>query len=211
MKTALTREINGKTIIIGFSDPVIDPVETIKAIDKLYKKEKSKIKRKELIKENAIYFTPKKGEYIISDNDYKKLIETKVNDYQKISIKILNNNKIEIETISDYSKHIIWNKIKDRWNKINVAINNNLPIGSIIDINLTDEQKKEIIEQAETDRISILSQNEKDIEKQKEIITLSYRAAGMRSALEIQEDPESLQKAQNWYKEEVLKVENKYI
>ncbi len=209
MKTVLTKKINNYNIVIGYSNPVIDPIETFKSIDKLSKKEKSKVKRKILIKENAIYFTPKKGEYIISDNDCNNLIETEIEKYHKLSIKIV-NNKVEIKTISDYSKYVIWKKTDNRWNQINVAINNNLPVGSIIDINLTEEQKNEIIEQTEIDRISVLSQSEKDIEKQKKIILLSYEAVNMRSVLEIQDDPEPLQKSKAWYNEQVAIIETKY-
>ncbi|HUX59721.1 MAG TPA: hypothetical protein VMV32_00300, partial [Ignavibacteriaceae bacterium] len=174
MKTALTKEINGKTIIIGFSDPVIDPVETEKKILVLKvldesdetRKLKAKIKeigdrqrmgvqamkeharlkfagqfpqsevkrkegqshfskvevlmaenkpliesfknkKKELVKENAIYFQPKPGEVFIEDEQHETLTQIEIGEFAKLCI--------DGTVIPDYSEQTIYQKIKDRW------------------------------------------------------------------------------------------------
>lgn len=269
MKTALTREINGKTIIIGFSDPVIDPVETEKKILALKildesdesRKLKAKIKeigerqrmgiqsmkeharlkfagqfpqseakRKEgqdhydkvkvlmaenkplienfknkknqLVKEQAVYFTPKNGEVFIEQEQYEKFMKKEIGEFGKLTL--------AGKVIPDYSGHFIYQKIDSRWNILQLNLGDKFPEGAILERDLTEEQKIEIDIQAESDRIAELSGPEKEAEKQAAINNIANQAASMRSALEIQGDPKALEKSQDWYNEQLAIIEDKY-
>ena len=79
-----------------------------------------------------------------------------------------------------------------------------------LDKDLTEEQRLEINEDIEKERISNLSAGEKTTEKAKTIDSLASQAAHMRSKLEIQNDPDALTKAQAWYDAEVAIVNQKY-
>ena len=269
MKTAITREINGKTIIIGFSDPVIDPVETEKMIlalgildesdetRKLKAKikeigdrqrmgvqamkeharlkfvgqaaqseikrkegqdhfnkvnvlmaenkpliESFKIKKKELVKENAVYFQPKPGEVFIEDEQHETLTQIEIGEFAKLCI--------DGTVIPDYSEQTIHQKISDRWVIINLDFGESFPVGAILSRDLTDEQKIEIATQTESDRITELSDIDKETEKNAAIENAAILAARMRSVLEIQSDPDALTKSQDWYNEQLIIIEEKY-
>lgn len=269
MKTALTREINGKTIIIGFSDPVIDPVETekkilaLKVLDESDESRKLKAKIKEigerqrmglqamkesaqlqyaghkpqsdakkkegqaqytkaeilmaenkpliqdfknkknqLVKENAVYFQPKQSEVFIEDAQYEKFMKKEIGEFGKLTL--------AGKVIPDYSGHFIYQKIENRWIILTLILGDKFPSGAILERDLTEEQKIEISEQAENDRIAELSGPEKEAEKQSMIAGIANQAAAMRSALEIQGDPDALIKSQDWYSEQLALIEEKY-
>jgi len=269
MKTALTKEINGKTIIIGFSDPVIDPVETEKKILALKvldesdetRKLKAKIKeigdrqrmgmqamkeharlkyvgqaaqsetkrieaighynkvdvlmaenkpliesfknkKKELVRENAVYFQPKPSEVFIEDEQHETLTQIEIGEFAKLCI--------DGNVIPDYSEQTIYQKVKDRWIIVNLDFGESFPIGAILNRDLTDEQKVEISTQTESDRIIELSAIDKETEKNAAIDNAAIQAARMRSVLEIQSDRDALTKAQEWYNEQLLIIEEKY-
>ncbi len=267
MKTTITKEIQGKTIIIGFSNPVIDPVETEKKIIPLLddtqevrniklktneigerqrmgilamkehakflfsgntqqsnskKKEAAdhfnkvnvlmaelkpfvkdfKNIKKQYIKENAVYFQPKPCEFIITDEQYNKLVNKEVGEFGKLTI----TGKV----IPDYSEQIIWEKINNKWNILNLNFGDKLPDNTILERDLIDEMKIEIAEQKELDRILGLSSIEKESEKQNAINSIAAQAVQMRSALEIQGDNKALEKSQDWYNEQLIIIEEKY-
>ncbi len=267
MKTAITKEIHGKTIIIGFSDPVIDPVETEKKIIPLLddteevRKIKTKAKeigdrqrmgiiamkeharflvmgkvqqsnakkneaaehfnkvtvlmvenkpniiafkniKKKFVKEHAEYFQPKIGEVFIEDEQYQKLVKKEIGEFGKLTL--------AGKVIPDYSGQSIYQKTGVKWIIINLDFGDKFPDGAILVRNLTDEQKIEIADQTEIDRISELSGPEKETEKQNAIDGIAYQAAKMRSALEIQGDGKALVKSQDWYNAELVIIEAKY-
>jgi hypothetical protein len=212
MKTIVTQEKNGITIIVGFSDPVIDPVETerhIKSITKDYEKLDKKNKLK-LIKKQAIYFQPKNGEYIISDQEQDKLRKIKVPDNHKMRAINILKEKVDTELIPDYSDCSVWKYVNNNWEEIKLNIGEDLQSNTYLTKYLTEEQKNEIAEQKEVEQIRGLSKEERTIEVNKIIENLSYNAAIKRSAFEIQGESNALQLATEWYDEEVQKVNELY-
>lgn len=266
MKTVITQEINGYTIIIGFGNPVIDPVETAKIIkpmledsnelkavkqkikevgarqrmaiqamkesarlkirgDQKFKEKEAeaaahfqivkelqeeakplkgplKQKRIELIKENAIYFEPKQNEMIIDNDQHAELKTKELGEFGRLCL--------DGSVVYDYTKETGYSKIGDGW------VINTFPFGAqistevILERDLTEEQKEEIAEQNEKDRVAGLSAAGKEAEKLSAINSAASQAANMRNVLEIQSDPEALTKAQDFYNSEVEKINTKY-
>lgn len=105
MKTIITQTINGHEIIKGFSDPVIEPIETLKKVTSLLSQSaeilaaKNKIKEVEARNKN-INQTMKiiKGLYFVKDNPKSSDVDVK-NAAAKI---IIEKDKLEVE----YDKRI---------------------------------------------------------------------------------------------------------
>ena len=158
--------------------------------------------KKKFVKEHAEYFQPKIGEVFIEDEQYQKLVKKEIGEFGKLTI--------AGKVIPDYSEQSIYQKTGGKWIIINLDFGDKFPDGAILVRNLTDEQKIEIADQTEIDRISELSGPEKETEKQNAIDGVAFQAAKMRSALEIQGDGKALEKSQDWYNAELIIIEAKY-
>jgi uncharacterized alpha/beta hydrolase family protein len=77
-------------------------------------------------------------------------------------------------------------------------------------VELSEENKREIFEQIEREQIAAMTeeQREQSYQDQHEVIT--KHAVFVRSKLEIENDTQALVKAQEWYKEQKSKLEEKY-
>lgn len=161
---------------------------------------------KEMIIEHAVYFTPGPGEEIIDDN--------KADEITALMVDATANNQLiksDLTVVDDYRGKTYWKKLTDGWKKQEILKLGDVPkSGYIEDKNLTVEQKSEISEQLEKERIAALSSMEKEAEKLIVIAELKMQAVTMRSSLEIDGDPDALEKAREWLNEEVAKVEIKY-
>jgi len=158
-------------------------------------------KRNQLIKDNAIYFQPKVGENIIDESTYNSLIEKNPGQYGKLCS--------DGTIISDYRNEICYLKIDNRWSKVSFQLGEDIG-NAILQKDLTPEQKQEIEDQAESERISALSASNRLKEKQVMINSLAYQANGKRGKLEIQGDKNALSKAKTWYNEQMVIIDEKY-
>ena len=158
------------------------------------------IKQQELVLKHAVYFTPKEGESIITD-DEADVIETAM-------VTATTNNKyldINLKEICDNRGKIAWIKSGEKWSSREISkIGDEIKSGEITEINA------EISEQLESERILKLTLAQKEAEKTAIISGLASRANAMRGELEIQGDSKALVKSQDWYKAEVEKVQMKY-
>lgn len=163
-------------------------------------------KQKELILKHAVYFQPKQGESLITD-DEATAIETAM-------ISATENNcyvDINLKEICDNRGKTAWRKISGKWAKRDISIlGDDLKAGEILQSDLSESEQLEITEQLENERISKLSAKEKEAEKTAATNSLGSQAAFMRSTLEIQGDSKALEKSKEWYNAEVEKINVKY-
>ncbi len=156
--------------------------------------------------EYAIYFIPKAGEFLISDEEYEKLYNllstlpphsllTKkgavIDDYRGVRFV---NGEGAIATI----------------HKIGIT-----PSGELFE-NLTEESQKELLikeeEKKEMLRISLLSDTERAKELETAIDRLTEQSVFLRQKLEATRTPsdQALEESQNWLDEEIAKTRTKY-
>lgn len=166
-----------------------------------------RIARRELFKTHAIYFQPNKRERIKT--------EVEINN-----IKILAENlsarkliKSDGTLVNNYSGLSFFHKENNLRPWIKTVINNigvDKPAGSTLLNKLSNEEKVEVKYDMNIKRISLLSESEKESEKQVELDKAIINATGMRSGLEIQNDAEALTKSQVWYNNKVTEISNLY-
>lgn len=164
-----------------------------------------KLKQKELLLTNAVYQETAYNQIDLSENQY--------DDFKIKLINIRGKNQFLLSDgniIDDNRKKIYWLK-NEKWEKrIIQFLTDIIDPAEILESELTTEQRNEIIVQLEKDRIAALTLTEKEEEKNNVLAGLLREASIMKSELEILEDPDALQKSQDWYNTEVLKVEEKY-
>ena len=204
MKTRITQNIDGYDIIIGIGEAQINPIATIRKIQA----EKIIItpqNRRELFKQFAIYLnTP--NEIFITDKEAETIIH---------KMKTIKNEDIlldiNLKEICDNRGKIVWRKISGKWMKRDISIlGDDLKAGEILQNNLSESESLEITEQLESERISKLSQSEKEIEKQSMMDSIANQAVTMKLKLEIQNDLKALEKSKEWYNSEIEKINIKY-
>lgn len=160
----------------------------------------------EMIVNHAVYFTPGPGEEIIDDDKGTEILD--------LMMQATENNQLvksNLTLIDDYRGKTYWKKLTDGWKKQEILRLGDVPkSGYLEDKDLTEEQKEEIIIQIEQERIASLSSLEKEAEKLTVIDGLKVQAVQMRSILEIEGDPDAIEKARVWLEEEIAKVEIKY-
>lgn len=166
-------------------------------------KEPLQKKRNELVQQYAIYFEPRnQNEKIITAEQYHELISTEL-----LPDQILCSDG---SVIFDYSGKNIWQKISDRWERLELSPGEVMPGDAVLYSDLSDEQRKEIAEQQENDRVAALTTEEKEAEKLILIENAANQAQQMRSKLEIQGIANALEQSQAWYSEQVKEIEKKY-
>lgn len=209
--------------IVNESDLSVQQKETIKKyqqaknfnkaqIEELQKdlpqlNENIKLKKLQLIDENAVY----------QETAYNQidLTQAQYDDFKIKLISICQSSKKKYliddgNIIEDNRGRIVWIK-NEKWESRKLQFLTDIKdVLEIWEEELIDEQKIEIAEQIEIDRIVGLTEEEKIAEKEKLIAGLLREAAIMKSELEIQDDPDALQKSQDWYNAEVLLIEEKY-
>ena len=165
-------------------------------------------KRKELYLGNLIYFDPAPGEEIITVEKY--------NEYMGLSENLESGQALckNCDIIQDRRGVEYWLNGDNGWEKIKIEhINVEITDGAILPVDLTPENIAEITDEAEVRRIAGLSVDDKDTEKQLVIDGVATQAAAMRSKLEIQGSTagDALTASQDWYNEEVGKIDAKYV
>ena len=167
-------------------------------------KKQLEIKKREFTISKAVYFEPKKGENIISDEIAGELC-LKTNALDK-------GQKLNVEgfIVPDYRGKIYHLKGSDGWSVKKIETLGEIPESGAVEASkLTPDQRSEIAEQANAKRIIELSTIDKQTEKIGIIDSLAGQAAMMRSKLEIQGTTVSkaLTDSRAWYETEVSKVD----
>jgi len=170
-----------------------------------------RLKKISLIKANAIYQETGRNQIDLTElqyNIYKtKLIDIK--NYFETTGKLrylISDGSI----IDDNRGCILWS-FGDKWKKrIFQFLTDTIDTLEILESELTEEQKEQIRIQLEEERFDALTPEEKENEKASMIAGALSQSVQMRNELEILDDPDALQKVQDWYGIEVLKIEEKY-
>ena len=164
-------------------------------------------KETEDIFENHVkYFEPVSYENIIEESEYEDL-------KTKLETALSNNNVLDIngkEIVNNVGK-IVYKKTGGDWSEKKITkLGVKIATGEKIFSEHTSEEKEEIKNSLETQRISSLSSQEKTTEKNNRNNKLLAIASDMKNKLEIQNDPDALTKSQNWYNAELALLETKY-
>ena len=158
-----------------------------------------------LFAENAIYFGPRKGEKIISEEEYTRLKKT----FKDLPA----NKKLKQDgTIIDDNRDVTY-KIKQNgiWEDHKITkLGVSIPDGGKKLQELTESDYNEINQQKNDERLKSLSPEEKQNEKQIILQAASREAAIMKAELELKDDTDALSKAKKWLADETVKIENKY-
>lgn len=168
-------------------------------------------KKIQLMQENAVYQETAKNQIDITKNqydDYKiKLISIRqyYNDTKKRRFLVSTG-----DIIDDNRGRVVWEK-DDKWKKRTLQFLSDVKESlEIWETELTEEQKQEIAAQVENERIAALSPEDKEAEKNAVIDAALKESVQMRNELEIKDETDALQIAQNWYNAEVLAIDERY-
>jgi len=167
-----------------------------------------KEKRKELMLKHAVYFTPKQGENIITEEDAIIITDKMIEAAQ--AGKFLDEN---MKMIDDYRGIVVWSKPVDKWISREITKINDKPKPDEKTIQeLDDKQRKEIADQHERERIAALTTQQKTDEKAIRISGVTSMAAQKKVELEINGATASaaLTEAKAWRDTEVAKIETLY-
>ncbi len=165
-----------------------------------------KKKIKELTLEHAVYFNPKPGDLIVDDLEAENISQAMISATQ--SGKVIDK---DLNKIDDYRGRKYWKKASGKWQGTDIIGLGVVPASGAIETkNLTPDQLAQIGIQVEKDRIAGLSSAKKLAEMQSMITGLVSRAAMMKVELDIKDDPDSLEKAQDWMTAETEAINAKY-
>lgn len=159
--------------------------------------------------EHAIYFGLPTCERYVEDDDAEIIANAMAEATTNNAVlAIVDDDTVEVV---DYRGKRYHQKKDGKWITAEITRLGVEPAaGAIADSDLSEAQRAEIIEQAETDRIAALKSTDKEKEKNQVIAGLKSQAAQLKSEYEIEGDAEALTKAQAWYQEQVQVVELKY-
>lgn len=163
--------------------------------------------KKQLIREHAVYMTPKKGEEIIKDE--ATVTELKNKFKALVNGKRLKKNGSEVV---DYRGYKGYEKKGGAWELVEIkAIGDGIGASKKFD-KFTNNEQTEIMVDIEKKRVSKLNAAEKLAEKTAAIAHALSAAAIMRSELEIQgvSEEDALAQSTAWYDAEVLNINAKY-
>jgi hypothetical protein len=160
-------------------------------------------KYRELILSNAEYFGLQEHEIYIEDSEAAKFETLMIDATQNGDLVDKDKNIIQ-----DNRGKIYWLKSGDTWNKAEILNLGDIPAVGAKEFNdLSIEEKQEIIDQVETDRIAALSSTQKAEEKALKLSDLITQAAQMKSELEVQGESNALQISQDWLAAESDKLD----
>ncbi len=179
-------------------------IETLQQDLPMLNKKKEE-KRLSLIIKHAVYFETPGGQVDLTEiqaHDFNKKLCAAVeyfNQTQKRRLLLLTG-----EVVDDLRGKVAWNALEMVWKKRTIQyLTEKLETYEVLEDDLIDDQKKEIAEQLEAERVANLTTEQKEAEMAARIDALLSQSVVMRSKLEIQGDAEALQKARDWYQEQV--------
>jgi len=166
-------------------------------------------KKRAIIEDNAVYFTPKAGEEIITEEEAAPL-RTKLANLP--ADKALTFDGLEI---FDYRGEVYWTQDGEGiWesHKIEMIGEDSAGVGAVFDKYLSEVERAEITEQAETARRDALSAEEKQTEFDNRKNALLTEAVWMKEKLIIEgvEAAEALAQSQTWYNEKLADLQALY-
>lgn len=157
---------------------------------------------------SAVYFEPKKGEFIVNEAQYQaaSAAYSERGQFEAVAL----NQDLTVSVVPDYTGAKYWTNA-EKWEQWPGPIfGEALPVDAILDQDLIDAQRAEIADQLETERVVALTQAEKDSELASLTDQAAARAAQMRSKLEIQGHPDPLGESQAWYQSQIEILSLKY-
>jgi len=197
--------IDGYEVVVWAGERTPDPQETYNYVRTHFPNAK-KSDVDQLFEEHKVYAPLQENERSLPDNTCHQLKEklTALSEHEKY----LFNGAI----IADYRGAEYWGRKDGRWGKNMIEkLGETIPAGAIQVDELNNEQhaeeRDEIREQEEEDRIAALSLEALEKEKQSALDALADEAARLEKRYQIQGkefDPVA------WYKEEAKKVSEKY-
>jgi len=241
VKTIIAKEIDGLRIVVGFDRPVIDAIATKKAVEGLinetseyqaYIAAKSAAeqdvaiigeawqavlnKQREIVQENAIYFTPKTDETIISSEEAETL-KAQFEALPEKTVLVIDedeNGTLQSNELVDHRGEVYWTRdVNGIWRKETVmTLGETLPIDSTLPEELTPEQWQEIVEQIEQARIDALSTDERNQEFEEHRKTTRREAIFMKEELIMDGvgETEALSQAWAWSDNKLAELRTRY-
>jgi len=184
-----------QTIDLEVGDLVIQIKDLIKRLKDRYSALKA---------ENLVYFEPKIGEEVIEDDEYNDLMEAFKNMGPNHRL------KRDKKTVHDFRGLKYWIKENGEWNPREIKkLNEKPPAGWKKSEELTDQDKDEIRQQIEEERIYNLSPDARENEKSKVIDRLKLTAQA-KITFDAKEDQEKIDQVHAWLEEQKAIVEAKY-
>jgi hypothetical protein len=156
-----------------------------------------------LFNENPIYFAPKSGEKIITDEEHEE-IKKKLDALKE-------NEKLtaDFKKIQDNRGVSYWIKKSGMWKSAEIdKIGKSLPRGARPQ--LSDVERQEVNEQLQKESIAKMEPSERDKHKQAELDNALALAALEKSKMEIQGDEKALEKSRQIFDSKRLEIEAKY-
>jgi hypothetical protein len=185
-------------------NPEADPAALNKALIEL-RRQYTEFEKQEILKQ-AVHFRGGKGSEDIYDS---KLL-------QKLSAALKDKSLKEAVTIDgdivpDLRGTKFWIQNGKKWVKGEVEkLGEDVPEGAVLHTDVTHELYQEIQKQEVAATIDAMTADDKKAAIESGTESLLNQAALMKSKLEIQDDPEALSKAKDWYKDQLAALKSKY-
>jgi hypothetical protein len=205
MKTITFLEIDGFPVIKTIENAVLDPAETQKRVTELISQNPGILSAKtetDLIAENIVFARLGSNQKQVNDAEGQVLaaLFNTLAPHEKL---LLSGEKVLDLRGTEY-----WIKQSGNWNKHKIEeLGQTLPPGAVLPETLSRSQRKEIDEQAEVERVAVLTPEEKMAE-------METALASARHEIRIQkEDAEAVGEpfdAPAEYQSRKTKIEEKY-
>jgi hypothetical protein len=156
MKVKYTTQDGAYRIVTGIGDAAIDPEATKHHIASLTTPEMTKQQIDQLFTAHAVYAKPGPGGELIDDAAGEAVRE-------QLAAKGANRELLDSGGyVSNFRGVEYWVKQTGRWGKESVGeIGTAVPAGAVLPEGLTEEQRREIAGQEETDRVAALTPEER--------------------------------------------------
>lgn len=159
--------------------------------------------------EHAVYFNLPEGEELREDSEADEISAALESAASSGTVIALQGGEI-IEVVDNRGKRF-YQKSGGRWVGAEITkLGETAKKSAIAEADLTDDQRAEIAEQNESDRVAALKPADKEAEKAAVLKSLAQAAASKKAELEITGDSKALETAQSWYQSEAAIVEAKY-
>lgn len=161
---------------------------------------------REMILKHAVYFTPATGDIIVDDEAGEAAKQAMIDATTAGGVA-----DKDLKIIPDNRGKVYWKSVSGKWTRAVVDKLGDVPAnGSILETDLTEEQRAEVQEQVEADRIAALKDADKAAEKASILESLANAAGQLKNKLEVLGDKDALTKAQDWLVEQTQIVNVKY-
>jgi hypothetical protein len=186
--------------------------DTIERLRQEYriKLNKVEIKRKNLEKENPVFFEPKFGEYIVSDSVYKKINNVSTGDCQLKCLKKIEDG-FDAYIVSNFRGKKFYEKTSEGWKEHVVKkLDDDIPLKAKEFKDLSIDERKEYQEQKDLERIKSMSLVKREQERDRKIEQQLRLSAVKKMEYEIQGDPDALEKSQEYFEKKKRELIERY-